>query len=88
LPDVTLEWLINSSGSLRASFFYRENTDYLNTSVNGGPGKSAKRIGGSFSFRRDFDHIGDIFRKKKKVTTAPVDTETIPPTEENKEEEE
>ena len=30
LPDVTLEWLINTSGSLRASFFYRENTDYLN----------------------------------------------------------
>lgn len=87
LPDVTLEWLINPSGSLRASFFYRENTDFLNTTVSGGPGKSAKRIGGSFSFRRDFDNIGDIFRKKKKVTAQPTDTETRPPTEEKKEEE-
>ncbi len=33
LPDVTLEWLINQSGSLRAAFFYRENSDYLTTTV-------------------------------------------------------
>ncbi|HUR65947.1 MAG TPA: translocation/assembly module TamB domain-containing protein [Chitinophagaceae bacterium] len=65
LPDVTLEWLINETGSIRASFFYRENTDYLTTANAGGPGK-AKRIGANVSYRKDFDSIGDIFRRKKK----------------------
>lgn len=72
LPDVTLEWLINQSGSIRASFFYRENTDYLNSTIGGGSGKSAKRYGGSLSYRKDFDTLRDIFMKKKKaVPVAP-----------------
>ena len=33
LPDVTAEWLINQSGTIRASFFYRQNLDYLTTST-------------------------------------------------------
>ncbi|MFN8291245.1 MAG: translocation/assembly module TamB domain-containing protein, partial [Chitinophagaceae bacterium] len=65
LPDVVLEWLINPSGSIRASFFYRENTDYLTTATSGGPGK-ARRIGASLSYRKDFDRLGDIFKGKKK----------------------
>ena len=40
LPDVTLEWLINPSGSIRASFFYRENADYLTSTISTGPGKA------------------------------------------------
>lgn len=88
LPDVTLEWLINPSGSLRASFFYRENADYLSTTVGGGPGK-AKRYGGRFNFRRDFDRLGDIFKKRKKppiVQPQPVQG-VLPtkPKEENRE---
>lgn len=76
LPDVVLEWLINPSGSIRASFFYRENTDYLTTSTSGGPGK-ARRIGANISYRRDFDRLGDIFKgKKKKAKTKP---EEVPP---------
>jgi hypothetical protein len=71
LPDVTLEWLINPSGTIRASFFYRENTDYLTTATSGGPGK-ARRIGANVSYRKDFDNLGDIFRrKKKKADPAP-----------------
>jgi hypothetical protein len=66
LPDVTMEWLINASGTVRASFFYRENTDYLSTAAIGGPGKD-KRIGANISYRKDFDRFGDIFRRKKKV---------------------
>jgi len=64
LPDITLEWLINQSGSIRASFFYRENADYLTTVTSGGPGK-ARRIGANLSYRKDFDRLGDIFRRKK-----------------------
>ncbi len=70
LPDVTMEWLINPSGTLRATFFYRENADYL-ASIGSGPGK-AKRVGGSLAFRKDFDKLGDLFRKRKKaVQTNP-----------------
>jgi hypothetical protein len=63
LPDVTMEWLINPSGSLRASFFYRENTDYLAITQ-----QNAKRVGGSFAFRKDFDKLKDLFKRRKKVT--------------------
>ncbi len=78
LPDVTLEWLINPSGSIRASFFYRENADYLSSGISGNPGK-AKRYGASLSYRRDFDRLGDIFknlfRKPKKAEPPPI----VPP---------
>ncbi len=80
LKDVTLEWLINPSGSIRVSFFYKENADYLTTISSTGPGK-AKRIGGNLSYRKDFDRLGDIFRKKQKPP-PPVKTETpanVPP---------
>lgn len=69
LPDVTLEWLVNPSGSLRASFFYRENADYLSATNSAQPGR-AKRIGASFSFKRDFNRLGDIFRRKNKPKPA------------------
>src|SRR4029078_5595971 len=29
LPDVTAEWLINDKGTIRATFFYRENLDFI-----------------------------------------------------------
>ena len=66
LPDVTMEWLINPSGTVRASFFYRENADYLTTATAGVPGKD-RRIGANISYRKDFDRISDIFRRKKKL---------------------
>ena len=79
LPDVTLEWLINPSGTLRASFFYRENTDYLATSTDGS-GKSAKRYGGSLTYKKEFQNFGQlfdgIFRRKQKPVK---DTSTAVP---------
>jgi len=66
---------------VRASFFYRENTDYLTSASTGGPGK-AKRIGANLSYRKDFDRFGDIFkifkRKKKNVPAIPSEQEGIP----------
>ncbi len=76
LPDVTLEWLINKSGSLRASFFYKENSDYLTATASGGTGKATKRYGGSISYRRDFDKLSDIFKIRKK--NQPVVEEVNP----------
>jgi hypothetical protein len=82
LPDVTLEWLINQSGSIRASFFYRENNDYLASSTSGTPGR-ARRIGANLSYRKDFDRLGDIFKGKKKkpqpVTPSPAPAEERTP---------
>ena len=62
LPDVTMEWLINKSGTIRATFFYRENTDYLTTSADA----KSRRAGASLTYRRDFDKLSELFKKQKK----------------------
>ena len=77
LPDVTMDWAINKSGSLRATFFYRENTDYLTTSTSGGAGRS-RRYGTSLTYRRDFDRIRDLFKKKPKPPPAPEQKALLP----------
>ena len=67
LPDVTMEWLLNPSGSLRVGFFYRKSNDFLTNNTNP---ITARRTGGSLSYQKDYDHLGDLFlglfRKKKK----------------------
>ncbi len=67
LPDVTMEWLINPSGSLRVGFFYRKSNDFLTNNTNP---MTARRTGGSLSYQKDYDQLGDLFRgllrKKKK----------------------
>lgn len=69
LPDVTAEWLINQSGTIRAIFFYRENTDYLNTTSSGTFGRT-RRSGASLSYRREFNALnGDEEKKKVKPVT-------------------
>jgi hypothetical protein len=72
LPDVTAEWLINPSGSIRASFFYRQNIDYL-TSNSTGAGRD-QRAGAGITYRKDFDRLGDIFKKKKNKSKAVLPT--------------
>ncbi len=64
LPDVTAEWLINQSGTIRASFFYRQNLDYLTTSTTGAA--RTKRSGASISYRKEFETIREFFGGKKK----------------------
>ncbi len=64
LPDVTAEWLINQSGTIRASFFYRQNLDYLTTSTTGAA--RTKRSGASISLRKEVDSIWDLFKSKKR----------------------
>lgn len=68
LPDVTMEWLINPSGTIRASFFYRTNADFLTASTSASVVRS-RRAGASLSYKREYDKLSDIFggakRKKK-----------------------
>jgi hypothetical protein len=89
LPDVTAEWLINQSGSIRASFFYRQNLDYLTGNSTGAA--RTKRSGASIAYRREFDTVGELLgggKKKKKprvilllppVTDSLQGTTTVPP---------
>lgn len=71
LPDVTVEWLINQSGTIRASFFYRQNLDYL-TSTSTGAART-KRSGASIAYRKEFDNLREFFggKKKKKQQQSP-----------------
>ena len=66
LPDVTTEWLINEKGTIRATFFYRENLDFLTGNTSSSTSTITKRIGGGIAYRKEVDHIGDLFRGKKK----------------------
>ncbi len=74
LPDVTAEFLINPSGTIRATLFYRKSLDYLTMSSSGaGRNKSA---GGSIGRRIDGDTLGEVLfgPKKKKPEAAPATT--------------
>lgn len=63
LPDVTAEWRLTPDGKFRLTFFYRENYSYLG--LGAATGKQ-NRSGSSISYRREFDRIDEIFKKKKK----------------------
>jgi hypothetical protein len=60
LPDVSLELLLNKTGSIRANFFYRQSVDYLSSSSGAVP----KRYGASISYGREFNKLGELFGKK------------------------
>ena len=64
LPDVSAEWLINQSGTVRATFFYRQDLDILTSTSSGA--LRTKRSGASISYRKEFDRIRDLFRSKKR----------------------
>ena len=77
LPDVTAEWLINQSGTIRASFFYRQNIDYLTSNSSGAA--RTRRTGASIAYRREFDSLKDLLKKKKKKEKeAPAASEPPP----------
>jgi hypothetical protein len=69
LKNFTTEFLINESGTVRATIFYKENIDLLTGSTSTGTTKS-RRFGTSLSFRKDFNHIGELFRRKQKPQPA------------------
>ncbi|MBC8032660.1 MAG: translocation/assembly module TamB domain-containing protein, partial [Chitinophagaceae bacterium] len=59
LPDVTAEWKLSQDGKFRLSFFYRDSYSYIS-------GRSRNRSGTGISYRKEFDRIDELFRKKKK----------------------
>jgi hypothetical protein len=76
LPDVTLEWLLNQSGTVHFNFFYRESLDPLNTSGTGA--SKLKRGGSGISFRKEFDRVGELFTNVRRRTLREVKTTPFP----------
>ncbi|MFL5740771.1 MAG: hypothetical protein ACJ75B_11175 [Flavisolibacter sp.] len=73
LPDVTLELLVNKTGSLRATFFYRENMDFLTGSAPSGI--VPRRYGASIGYGREFDNLEELFNRKKGLKRKiPIDS--------------
>jgi hypothetical protein len=64
-PDVSVELLLNKSGSVKATFFYRENVDFL-TGASTSTNITAKRYGSSISYGKEFNSFGELFGRKKK----------------------
>jgi hypothetical protein len=61
LPDVSVEYKLTPDGKFRLTFFYRDNYSYI-------AGKAKNRSGVSFSYRKEFNKVGEIFKSTKKGT--------------------
>jgi len=74
LPDVTVEVLLNKSGSLRATFFYRDNVDFLGGNAAGS--LTEKRYGSSISYNRQFESLFGWLTGKKNRGRGKLKTDT------------
>ncbi|WP_345256164.1 translocation/assembly module TamB domain-containing protein [Flaviaesturariibacter amylovorans] len=68
-PDVSVDVLINKTGSIRATFFYTQSPDLLVSGANTNTIRN-QRAGAKLSYRKEFDSFGDLFRRKKKEPVA------------------
>jgi hypothetical protein len=64
LTNFTTEFLLNKSGTIRASIFYKENVDILSGTAATGNNKSRK-YGSSLAYRREFNKLNEFFGRKK-----------------------
>lgn len=67
LPNLTAEYKLTENGRVVLTFFYRDSYNYLNIGNH-----TMNSSGTSISYRRDFDKLDEIFKKKKK-TEVPAD---------------
>lgn len=65
LPDVTAEYKLTPDGKFRITFFYRNNWSYIAQNA-------LQRSGISLSYRREFDRINELGKKKKKKQMVPL----------------
>jgi hypothetical protein len=64
-PDVTVEFLINKSGTIRATFFYRQTPELTGIAVTG---NQTQRAGANLAYRKDFSSLSEFFLHRKKGT--------------------
>ena len=78
LPDVSVDILLNKSGSVRATFFYTRNTDLLIDPTQSG--KPGQRAGTKLSYRREFGSLSEMLfgRKKGQRKGAAKDSTSMP----------
>ena len=69
LPNISAEWKVTQDGRLLLTFFYRDTYNYL-TSF----GARENRSGASISYRREFDHTGELLKKRKEKHAPPAPT--------------
>jgi hypothetical protein len=75
---VSIELLLNRTGTVRATFFYRENADMLGGGSGSTGNLQTRRYGASISYGREFD--GNKARGKKKKAKDTIQTSAaIPP---------
>jgi hypothetical protein len=65
LPNVTAEWKLTENGRVVLTFFYRDSYNYLSVGNH-----TMNSSGTSISYRRDFDRLDEIFKKKKKISDS------------------
>lgn len=58
-PDLSVEWLLNTDGSIRVVGFYR-------TSIDATVGQR-NRSGIQLTYRKDFNKLSDLFKSKKRI---------------------
>jgi len=76
LPDIAAEYKITPDGRVALTFFYRDSYNYLSAGNH-----TQNSSGSSISYRRDFDRIDELFKKKKKKTpkkTPPPSPQALP----------
>lgn len=62
-PDVTVEFLINKTGTIRATFFYRQTPELFGVSSN-----QTQRAGANLAYRKDFNSLSEFFLHRRKGT--------------------
>jgi hypothetical protein len=65
LPNLTAEWKLTDNGHFVLTFFYRDSYNYISVGNH-----VMNSSGTSISYRRDFDNIGEILKKKKPVADS------------------
>jgi len=81
LPDIAAAYKISADGRVSLTLFYRDSYNYLS-----GGNHTLNSSGSSISYRRDFDRLDELFKKKKKKKapkTAPIPKDAIAPKEDN-----
>jgi Family of unknown function (DUF490). len=74
LKNLTAEFLVNKSGTIRVNLFYKENIDLLSgTSTSS---SKSRRFGTSLAYRREADRFWNLFFKKKPKPVVPTTTTT------------
>ena len=66
-PDVTVELLINKSGSIRATFFYRQTPELIGITNS----SQTQRAGANLAYRKNFSSLSEVFLGRKKGTRKP-----------------